>query len=87
MLTEISVHLSPKMIIFDDNTSALALASHGRLTNRCKHIDLKYHFLQEYIERGYLTVVYTPTFTMWADILTKNIGVQAHQMHSKTLMG
>ena len=87
LLSEISVHLSPTFILFEDNTSAIALASHGRLTSRCKHIDIKYHSIQEYIERGILTVLYTPTSTMCADVLTKNLGVHSHQLHSKTLMG
>ena len=87
LLSEISVHLSPTFILFEDNTSAIALASHGRLTSRCKHIDIKYHSIQEYIERGILTVLYTPTNTMCADVLTKNLGVHSHQLHSKTLLG
>ena len=38
---------------------------------KTKHMDLKYHFIQELVEENKLTLEFTSTNHMWADFLTK----------------
>jgi hypothetical protein len=40
---------------------------------RSKHIDIRHHFLRELVEKKAITVIYTPTSSNLADILTKNL--------------
>ena len=87
LLHEISPNLCKKVIVFEDNTSTIALGKHGRITPRSKHIDVKHHFLQELVEEGYLTIHYAKTTRMCADLLTKNLGSRILSMHNNTVMG
>ncbi len=59
--------------IHNDNQSALTLAISPPNThhNRTKHIDIRYMFICDEIQQGTITVHYTPTDTMLADLLTK----------------
>src|ERR1044072_2585120 len=38
--------------IFCDNTAAISLSKNPILHSRAKHIEIKYHFLRDYIQKG-----------------------------------
>ena len=38
---------------------------------RTKHIDIKFHYVREVLQEGVIELVYCPTNSMTADILTK----------------
>ena len=59
--------------VFEDNQAAVALAYNPRHKRRTKHIDVRWHFIRQYIKQGDITVPYCPTSDMVADILTKNL--------------
>jgi len=62
----------PPAIIMQDNQSTIKLILHGSpLSQRTKHISIRYFFLKERIENGELVIQYLRTEDMIADILTK----------------
>ncbi|XP_036320876.1 secreted RxLR effector protein 161-like [Rhagoletis pomonella] len=65
--------------IFNDNQSAGRLCRNPIFHNRTKHIDLRYHFIREAIERGDIQIDYKETSQMPADILTKAISYPKHK--------
>jgi hypothetical protein len=47
----------PKIVtLFVDNNSAIALMKNPVFHGRSKHIDIKYHFIRECVERGQILV-------------------------------
>ena len=54
-----------------DNQSAIATAKTVAITERSKHIDVRYHFLRQLIIDETITLEFTRTTDMLADILTK----------------
>ena len=63
---------NPEIQVFQDNQSAIKLINNGGSTSlRTRHIKVRYFFLKEYIENGYVKLVYLPTGDMIADVLTK----------------
>ena len=64
--------VQPAAIIMQDNQSTMKLMLKGRpLSQRTKHIDIRFFFLKERIDNGDLRIVYLRTEDMIADILTK----------------
>ncbi|GJS77713.1 hypothetical protein Tco_0727594 [Tanacetum coccineum] len=57
--------------IFCDNTSAIAISNNQVLHSRTKHIDIKYHFIREYILKGDIELHLVPTQYQLVDIFTK----------------
>jgi hypothetical protein len=57
-----------------DNMAAIALGKNPVLHDRSKHIDTKFHFIRECVDRGDITVVFVGTKEQLADILTKPLG-------------
>ncbi|GJW21821.1 retrovirus-related pol polyprotein from transposon TNT 1-94 [Tanacetum coccineum] len=57
--------------IFCNNTSAIAISSNLVLHSRTKHIDIRYHFIRDYILKGDIELHFIPTEYQLADIFTK----------------
>ena len=60
-------------LIHEDNQSAIAIAKNPRFHGRAKHIEIKYHFIREQVQKGSVELKYCPTKKMIADILTKGL--------------
>ncbi len=57
--------------VYEDNQGTIALAKNPVSRQRCKHVDIKYHFIRSSVNNGDITLVYCPTNEMVADVLTK----------------
>ena len=57
--------------IFCDNTSAICLTKNPILHSRAKHIEIKHHFIRDYVHNGILEIKFVDTDHQWADIFTK----------------
>ena len=65
-----------------DNQSALALAKNPICHQRSKHIDVKYHFIRDEVEKGNIKLEYVSSSENRADIFTKPITSQKLLMYS-----
>jgi hypothetical protein len=57
--------------ILTDNTSAAQIAKHDVSHDRTKHIDIRYHFIRDYLQDGWFDLRWVPTDDQLADIFTK----------------
>lgn len=57
--------------ILTDNTSALQIAKHDVSHDRTKHIDIRYHFIRDYLQEGWFDLQWVSTDVQLADIFTK----------------
>ena len=60
-------------MLFNDNQSAICLAKIPILHSKCKHIELKYHFIINLINDGHLFLLKILGVENLADMLTKTI--------------
>jgi hypothetical protein len=72
LLSEIDPQDGP-IVIKDDNQACIAMAKNPVLQNRTKHIDIKYHFVRECIQKNLIELEYCPTEEMVADVFTKPV--------------
>jgi hypothetical protein len=54
-----------------DNTSVISIAKNPVFHKRTRHIERKYHFLRDHIEKGDIEMIYIDTKRHLADIFTK----------------
>ena len=57
-----------------DNQGGIFLAVNPAHDRRLKHVDIRYHFIREYVKEGHVNIVYVATDKMIADTLTKPLG-------------
>ena len=65
-------------VIFEDNQSAIKLANNPIHSNRSKHINMRYHKIQELVANKIIDIQYLPTSDMVADIMTKSLAKVLH---------
>jgi hypothetical protein len=54
-----------------DSTSAISVAKNPVLHSKTKHIEVRYHFLRDNVEKGKITLIHVPTHDQLAYIFTK----------------
>ena len=62
-----------------DNQGAQAMAEHNLSNTRSKHIDIKYRFITDWVQKGLLSLRYVSTSDNRADIMTKALRPADHQ--------
>ena len=70
--------------IYEDNQSTINLSKNPLHSNRSKHINVRYHKIQELVANKVIAVVYKPTDEMVADIMTKSL---AKVLHARFVAG
>lgn len=71
MVKKLTGELVPHVLIYIDNKSTIDLAKNSVFHGRSKHIDIRYHFIRECIERGKAVVKHINSENQKADLLTK----------------
>lgn len=57
--------------IYEDNQSCMKLIQNQKISNRSKHIDIKYFYIRDLIDKNSIHIEYCPSDNMVADIMTK----------------
>ncbi|KAI3715137.1 hypothetical protein L6452_22106 [Arctium lappa] len=57
--------------ILCDSKSAIAISTNPLQHSKTKHIDVRYHFLKDHVEKGTIEMYFVPTELQLADIFTK----------------
>lgn len=87
LLKELNVKCCEIMKLRVDNRSAIDLAKHPIAHGRSKHIEVKYHFLRDQVNKGNLALEYCRSEDQFADILTKAVKLRRlEEMKNKTGM-
>jgi hypothetical protein len=64
--------------------SAIALAKNPVFHDRSKHIEVRYHYIRECVERGRIVISYITMDVQLGDALTKALGrVRFQELHAK----
>jgi hypothetical protein len=63
----------PSILINMDNMGAIQFAENAQFSQRTKHIDIRHHFIRDYIERGIIKLSHVALEDNIADILTKGL--------------
>jgi hypothetical protein len=86
LVASMGITIAFPIIIKVDNVGAIYLANNHTTSQRTKHIDIRQHFVREYIEDGILKVVFVKSEDNDADIFTKNTTEELFNKHSEKLV-
>jgi len=71
--------------IYCDNTTAICLSKNPILHSRVKHIEIKHHFIIDYVQKQIIDIQFVDTDHQWADIFTKPLTVERFNFIKKNL--
>ncbi|KAL0307493.1 UNVERIFIED_CONTAM: Copia protein [Sesamum angustifolium] len=81
----ISAHVDDAVVIYCDNTAAIAYAKDPKYHGRTKHIDTRYHFIRDSIAQEEVVLRHIPTDDMIADLFTKPLPRDAFHRHVRSV--
>ena len=81
----VTTHAEYTVLLYSDNTSALAYAKDLKYHGKAKHIELQYHYIRDMVSQGGVILQYIFTSSMVADPLTKPIARDLFFSHAKSM--
>ena len=73
--------------VFEDNSSALEMATIHKFQPRTKHINVKLHHFRDYVSRGEVIIKPISTIQQLVDYLTKPLTIESLLPLRKSVMG
>ena len=73
------------MVIYCNNTSAIANSREPRSHKNSKHIKRRFHILREYVKEGDIMICKVHTDQNIADPLTKSLPRAKHDQHQESM--
>ena len=74
LFSELFGHVLDTTVILCDNQSGIHLSENPVFHDRCKHIDIKYHFVWDMVQRGAIRLHHIGIDEQAANIFTKPLG-------------
>ncbi|GAA0186280.1 non-receptor serine/threonine protein kinase [Lithospermum erythrorhizon] len=65
------------IVIRCDNSSSIKLSKNPVMHGRCKHIDVRFHFLRNLVKEGRILLTYCSSTNQIADVITKALKMEA----------
>jgi len=86
VLLSIGIEVALPVIVCMDNIGAIFMVENVSTSPRTKHIDVRYHFVQEFIEDGFIKIIFIQTGDNKADVFTKNIVGELYNKHTNDMV-
>ena len=86
MLEFLGIEVNYPVVVNVDNLGAIYLADGNSSTQRTKHVDIRYHFVREYIEDGIVKVKFVRSEDNDSDVFTKNLSSELLDKHAEKFM-
>ena len=75
------INIKCPIIVNVENMGSLFMAV-NRCRKQTKHIDTRFHFILDYVEKGFIKVIFVPTDLNKADVFTKNNNCEKFDQHT-----
>jgi hypothetical protein len=86
LLTEMGIQVQTPVVVYGDNQSTIAISQNGVKSERTKHVDIKYHFVNEMIEKEFIKLIWIQSDKQQADIFTKGLAKPLFEHFRNELM-
>ncbi len=86
VLRSLGLNVKLPIVIRVDNNGAIFMSENVTVSQRTKHVDIKFKFVQEFVFDGFIQIIFVKTKENDADLFTKNLGGELHHCHARKLI-
>jgi hypothetical protein len=86
LIEHLGIKLEYPIIVRVDNVGAIFIGNNFTTSQRTKHIDIRAHFVREFIEDGIIKIVFIKSEDNDADIFTKNAAEETFMRHTQKFL-
>jgi hypothetical protein len=83
ILLSMGIPVQLPVIVRVDNMDAIFMSENASASSRTKHVDTRYHFVREFVEDGFIRIVFVRTIDNVSDSFTKNVTGDIYEAHVK----
>ena len=87
VLTSIGIEIELPIIVHVDNIGAIFMSKTVSVSQRTKHVDIRSRFVNEFIEEGFIKVIFVKSNENISDLFTKNLGSELFNKHAQKIVG
>jgi hypothetical protein len=87
LLRSMFIEVKLPIIVRCDNVGAIFMAENSSSGVRTRHVDTRYHFVQEHIVDEFIKVVFVKSVENDANLFTKNVSMDAYTKHVSNFLG
>ena len=81
ILESIGIKVQMPIVVCVDNVGAIFMSENVSATSRTKHVDARYHYVREFVEDGFIKIVFVKSKENKSDIFTKNVTQDIYSLH------
>ena len=82
LLEFVEVNVEYPITVMCDNVGAIFLSNNAKNSNRTKHVDIRAHFVRQYVEDGIIKINFVRSTDNEADTFTKNVSGKIFNKHA-----
>ena len=86
LLKSLGMEVKLPIIVRVDNIGAIFMSENIAVSQRTKHVDVRYRFVQQFVFDGFIKVIFVKTADNDADIFTKNLSSELYKQHADKLV-
>ena len=86
VLTSMGIKVKLPIVVRVDNIGAIFMSENVTVSPRTKHVDVRYHFVREFVFDGFIKVLFVRTTENDADLFNKNLPGALHKKHAEKML-
>jgi hypothetical protein len=86
ILESMGIVVEIPIIVRVDNVGAIFMSENASTSSRTRHVDIRYHFVREYVEDGFIRIIFVRSEENLADEFTKNVTGDIYDAHVNEYM-
>jgi len=86
VIESMGIKVQKPITVYIDNIGAKFMAYNVTTSQRTKHVDIRYHYVREFIQDGFLEVKFVKTTENVSDGFTKNLNGELYDKHKKSFI-
>jgi len=86
LLRHMKIEVELPILVNVDNIGVIFLAENQSSSDCTKHVDIRYHFIHQYIKEGTVLIEFVRSSENDSDIFTKNVTSETFNKHVKKLI-
>jgi hypothetical protein len=86
ILNNMGIKVKTPIIVRVDNVGAIFMTENVSTNGRTKHIDVRHHYVQEFVEKVFFKIIFVRSEYNFADGFTKNVSGAIYDAHVTEFM-
>jgi hypothetical protein len=86
LLSNLHIKVNLPILVKTDNIGAIFMSENALTVFRTWHVDTRYHFVQEFIEDGFINIKFIRSVENDSDLFTKNVNQKLYAKHTKKFL-